>query len=300
MEQGVLIRRITRQLRHELSQDLSLQRLAARHRMSAFSLHRAFAQHAGEPPAAYVRRLRVMQAAALLQAGRPSLREVARRCGFLSVEVFTRNFVRAFGCAPGAFRRRWRMPPQRRISLSAARLLQDVSACQSMYHLPVFRPRRSAMPTLSIELRDIPAQPVVCTRSRVARSEIAATIGAELGRIVPHVLGNGGQLAGQPYTRYHDMNLGMLTIEVGMPVAAAVAGAGTIEAATLPAGQVAVALHGGAYEQLGDSYAALERWLTSQSLKPAGAPWEVYVNDPGEHPDPAAWRTEIYWPCARA
>lgn len=111
-----------------------------------------------------------------------------------------------------------------------------------------------------------------------------------------HVLGKGGQLAGQPYTRYRETGVGLLTIEVGMPVVQAVAGSDDIEAAVLPAGKVAVAMHAGAYEELAESYAALERWIAAQSLTPAGPPWEVYVNDPGEHPDPAAWRTEIFWP----
>ena len=30
----------------------------------------------------------------------------------------------------------------------------------------------------------------------------------------------------------------------------------------------------------------------------SGAPWESYVTDPADHPDPADWRTEVYWPLA--
>lgn len=300
MEQGVLIRQLIGQVRQALSQDHSLRSLALRHGMPASSLHRAFLRHAGEPPAAYIRRLRVLQAAVLLQARHPSLREVARRCGFRSLEVFTRSFARAFGFTPGAFRRRVTAGSHGGspggAKLRSARLLSGVAPCLSMYRIPSTPSGSSTMPTLSIALRDISAQPVVCTRSRVARSEIAATIGAQLGRIVPHVLGSGGQLAGQPYTRYPEAGMGLLTIEVGMPVVAPVAGAGDIQAAELPAGKMAVAMHAGPYEQLGESYAALERWIAGQSLTPAGAPWEVYVNDPGELPDPAAWRTEIFWP----
>ncbi len=38
--------------------------------------------------------------------------------------------------------------------------------------------------------------------------------------------------------------------------------------------------------------------MEENGLRPAGAPWEWYVTDPAEHPDPADWRTEIYWPAA--
>ena len=34
-------------------------------------------------------------------------------------------------------------------------------------------------------------------------------------------------------------------------------------------------------------------------LRPGGAPWESYITDPADHPDPKDWRTEIYWPLAR-
>jgi len=49
-------------------------------------------------------------------------------------------------------------------------------------------------------------------------------------------------------------------------------------------------------DKLQDTYAALERWMQEQGVRAAGAPWESYITDPAEHPDPASWRTEIYWP----
>ena len=61
-------------------------------------------------------------------------------------------------------------------------------------------------------------------------------------------------------------------------------------------GPAAVAVHAGPYDQLGETYAALERWIEANGLRTAGAPWESYITDPTDHPDPADWRTEIYWP----
>jgi hypothetical protein len=29
---------------------------------------------------------------------------------------------------------------------------------------------------------------------------------------------------------------------------------------------------------------------------PSGAPWESYLTDPGQHPDPKDWKTEVFWP----
>jgi len=66
----------------------------------------------------------------------------------------------------------------------------------------------------------------------------------------------------------------------------------------LPAGPVAIAVHAGPYEQLSDTYAAMERWIEVEGLKVAGAPWESYITDPGQVPDPRDWRTEVCWPVA--
>ena len=76
-------------------------------------------------------------------------------------------------------------------------------------------------------------------------------------------------------------------------------GEGEVEAGELPGGPAVVAVHAGPYDQLAETYAAMERWMEQNGLRPGAAAWEHYVTDPAEHPDPADWRTEIYWPVAR-
>ena len=81
-----------------------------------------------------------------------------------------------------------------------------------------------------------------------------------------------------------------------MPVATAASGEGDVVAGSLSGGPVAVAMHGGPYDQLTETYAALERWIESNGFRIGGAPWESYLTDPADLPDPAEWRTEVYWP----
>ena len=69
---------------------------------------------------------------------------------------------------------------------------------------------------------------------------------------------------------------------------------------TLPAGPSATVVHAGPYEQLSDAYAAIETWMASHGRAARGAPWELYVTDPAEHPNPKDWRTEVYWPLETA
>ena len=154
------------------------------------------------------------------------------------------------------------------------------------------------MPVLSFEQRELKAQPILLIRREVAQSEIAAALGQCLGAVFGHCQKNGLTMAGPPLVRYPSVSPGLLTMEAACQVTETGAGEGEIEAGTLQAGATAVALHAGPYDELRDAYAALERWIADQGLRPNGAPWEVYLTDPGEVPDPQDWRTEIYWPVA--
>jgi AraC family transcriptional regulator len=152
------------------------------------------------------------------------------------------------------------------------------------------------MSTPVIERQELKAQPALVVKRRIARAEIAATIAEGLGKTFPYALQNGLAIAGRPFARYSDVGPGLMTIEVGTPLATPAAGAGDIEAITLPGGPAAVAVHMGAYDKLQETYAAIERWMQQQGVRAAGAPWESYITDPAEHPDPSNWRTDVYWP----
>jgi hypothetical protein len=56
-------------------------------------------------------------------------------------------------------------------------------------------------------------------------------------------------------------------------------GAADVEAGAVPGGAIAVGVHAGPYNQLGDTYAAMERWMEANGYRPSGSPWESYVTD---------------------
>ena len=282
-----------------LNGDVSLARISARSGWSPFHLHRAFRRVADETPKQFTLRLRLERAAALLVATDAPVLSIALRGGFRSHEVFTRAFRRRYGLGPAAYRRSAQSgltPTERR---RHAELLQQSGPCQHLYHQRPGRSRQGLpMPMLSIERRDLPSQPLLFVQSRVARHEIAATIARSLGDVFQHAIGSGCAIAGRPLSRYPSMGAGLITIDVGVPIAAAAAGSGQIQAGTLQGGAAVVAVHGGGYDTLGETYAAMERWMEREKLSPGGAPWESYITDPAEFPDQKDWRTEIYWPIA--
>jgi AraC family transcriptional regulator len=281
-----------------LDADLSLAALSARAGLSRFRVQRLFAATAGETAKQYAVRLRLERAAALLLASREPVLHVALACGFAGHETFCRAFRRRFGLTPSAYRARGFAGVVD--GDGAARhlmLVSRVGPCVAVHHTPEFG--RAAMP-YAIDRIELAAQPVLVVRRRVQHSQIAAALGEILGRVFLHAQRSGAALAGQPFTRYIEWGPGVLTIEAGLPVAAGVAGEADVRADTLPGGPAARTTHIGPYDGLSAAHAAVQVWIEEHGMRVAGAPWEVYVTDPAEHPDPRNWRTDLYWPLAPA
>ena len=152
------------------------------------------------------------------------------------------------------------------------------------------------MPTLSIERRELTAQPFLFVRAKVARSEISKAIREGLGKAFPYAMQAGLPISGRPTARYLTSGPGLFDMQVGVPIAVPAPGQGDVQSGELPGGPVAVGVHAGSYDELGDTYAAMERWMDANHCRPGGAPWESYVTDPAEFPDVNDWRTEVYWP----
>jgi AraC family transcriptional regulator len=293
---------LLRAIGRRLDANVSLDALATRAGWSPFHLHRAFRRMVGETPKQYTTRLRLEGAAARMLATDDSIVDVALAAGFSSHEVFTRAFRRHFGRTPAAYRSTALAGASPEVRARHRAITNATGPCVSLFHLTVNHPhpiRRPSMPTLSIERRDLTAQPALIIRRRISRAELQPTLADCFGRVFGHCQKVGIPLDGRPFTRYLSTGPGLWTIEAGKPLAAPAHGEGEIEAVTLPAGPVAFAVHGGLYDQLTDTYVAVERWMDVNGVQPGGAPWESYITDPAEHPDPADWRTEIYWPLAK-
>jgi AraC family transcriptional regulator len=285
-------------IRRRLDDDVSLDALAARAGWSPFHVHRAFRRVTGETPKQYTQRLRLERAASkLITSGEPIVR-VASAAGFASHEVFTRAFRRHFGSTPVSYRTRALNGLGGEARTRHAAAVEAAGPCVGLFHLLMDRPRRYVMSTLLIERRELTPQPILYTSLKAARHELSRAIAEGVGKVFMHAQTAGVALEGHPFTRYTSSGPGLLAIDVGFQLAAPAPGEGAVEAGALEGGPAVVAVHGGPYEQLAETYAAIERWMEENGLRPAGAPWEWYVTDPAEHPDPANWRTEIYWPAA--
>lgn len=279
--------------------DTSLHDLSRRSGWSPFHLQRVFRRLAGETPKQYTLRLRLERGAGMLVADEVTVADTALACGFASHEVFTRAFRRRFGCSPVAYRADALREASVRERKRHAALVHAIGPCIGLYYM-VFRPssRSAFMTTLSIERQELEARPILFIRRRIARSELQGTLAECFGKLYGHAQRKGLALAGFPLARYVSTGPGLWTVEAAIPLSKAAAPEDDMQAGSLPAGPVALGIHVGPYEGLGDTNAAIERWIEANGFRVGGPPWEWYVTDPGEHPDPRDWRTEVYWPLA--
>lgn len=94
------------QMRANLEEPISLERIAARTGQSRRTLERAFRKYVGNPPARHYLNLRLEHGHQLLSQTAMSVTEVAVACGFVSPAHFSRRYHARFGVPPRADRAR--------------------------------------------------------------------------------------------------------------------------------------------------------------------------------------------------
>ena len=132
-------------------------------------------------------------------------------------------------------------------------------------------------------------------------SNISSKMGEHYGSIGAFMGQNNIQMTGMPLTVYLDMNQedGTVIMSNGLPVSEriTVPPGSDIQCGYIPKTAVLKASLNGNYNHLekawGEAMAYIEKnGLQTSELKP----FEIYTNDPGDFPNPADWRTEIFIP----
>ena len=101
------IRELQSWISEHLDSDLSVPALAGRAFMSPRNFARVFGREVGTTPGAYVESVRVERARTLLETTDRQVEEIARMCGFGTVETLRRAFGRRVRVSPSEYRERF-------------------------------------------------------------------------------------------------------------------------------------------------------------------------------------------------
>ena len=96
---------IERYIRDNITENLSLENLAAVANLSPSYFHKLFCTHFSMTPGDFVIQCRVSAAKSMLLDGNLSLGDVAERCGFTSQSYFNYRFKQSVGMTPLQFRK---------------------------------------------------------------------------------------------------------------------------------------------------------------------------------------------------
>jgi effector-binding domain-containing protein len=159
------------------------------------------------------------------------------------------------------------------------------------------------MKTTEPKLEDRSAQHYMGIRTQAPMTELKQVIPQLLGEVFGWLDKRGVAWAGPPFARFHVIDMeGIMDIEMGVPVAGALAGDGRVSPGVLPAGRYASLIYTGNENAFKGNKALLD-WGAKQGLvwdrwddengDAFGSRYESYLTNPADEPDEAQWETEV-------
>jgi hypothetical protein len=150
---------------------------------------------------------------------------------------------------------------------------------------------KTAEPALAVEIRVVEAQPYLAKHVHASIGTVGKSVQEGFAALYHRLEETNSRATAPPFLIADFPKDGCLELELGAPCASPPpAGAGFLPR-SLPGGRVAVTVHHGSYDRIGEVYRRLSEWISAQGLTMAEAPREVYLTPPGEEPI-----TEVVWP----
>lgn len=161
--------------------------------------------------------------------------------------------------------------------------------------------RKERVVHYDIRIQEVEQYPIAAVGMVIPWGQFSEVLGPTFGEIATHLAGTGVAMAGAPLVLYHGMDVttsgeeGDVELEIAIPVATPLVENERVKNSMVPGGIAAYTAHLGPYEEVSGAYQAIQAWLQKFGHESAGMCWEVYMTDPDETPDPADYRTDIYW-----
>ena len=136
--------------------------------------------------------------------------------------------------------------------------------------------------------------------SSASFNNISSIMEQNYGEVMNFIKQNNIVTSGMPFTIYIDKSANGVVISNAIPVQEkiAIAGDTNILSGYLPTTKAVKTTLKGNYTNLDQAWKKAMEYVTQYELEPSLSikPFEVYTNDPTNHPNPADWTTDLYIP----
>jgi effector-binding domain-containing protein len=140
-----------------------------------------------------------------------------------------------------------------------------------------------------VQVQQVASQTTAVVRLRASRDELATVVPRACGEVWTFIRSAGFPRPGRHLALYLDCEG---NIEVGVEVDQPFAGNDRVVCSSTPAGTVAVAVHLGPYDRLGEAHEAIQKWCSENGHALTGTSWEVYGHWTD---DLAQLRTDVFY-----
>lgn len=266
--------RVDRVVAHVVANPLAehrLEDLAALCHFSSYHFHRVYSAVAGETVAATARRVRLAQAARLLEQGRQSITQVGLEVGYESPQAFARAFGKFTGQSPRSFQR-----AMHRVALDQAKGSPTEGCCEAP----------------AVHVVERPAQRLHALRHHGPPATIPHTQRRLYLQCGTHAVERLGASFGAPDDSAHFRYYAAAALAQPCPV-----DGGGLELLEIPAGRYARHTLVGPYARIDAAITAIySRWLPGSGYEPDDRPvLEHYLNSP-RNVAPAELHTDLLIP----
>ena len=288
--------RVLVHIQTHLDEAVSLEALAEIAHFSPFHFHRVFRGMVGEGVMEHVRRLRLERAAFQLLHSSDAVTSIAFGAGYETLDAFIRAFRTMFGVPPTVFRKR-HYPYAPAVPPSGVVYRPDGT-------LGDFTPVQHGGWAMEAEVKHFKAMPVAFVRHTGPLE--SPSIGAAWGKLCAWagprgLLGPQTVMLGIGHDDPEVTPPERIRYDAGIILEREITPEGEIGMQTLPAGDYAVAVHRGPYENLKHTYVALiGQWIPQHGYRLGSLPaFEIYRNSP-DRTKPENLITEVHVPVVKA
>jgi AraC family transcriptional regulator len=296
------INRVIDYIERHIDEELKLETLAGVANFSPFHFHRIFASMMNETLNHYVNRLRLGKARArLIQNPKKSITEIAFDCGFSSSATFARAFKEAYGISASEWRGEDSKIRKQDSNIDQLiRRYRKAFETSSMYIDPVtnhqtWRIQMKQQENLKAEVRieELPAMNVAYIRHIGPYAGNEQLFESLWGKLCTWAAARdlltreGAQFLSVYYDDPDLTEESKLRVDVCVTVPADTEVEGEVGKQTLPGGKYAMAKFEIDGTQFRDAWAAVYAgWFPDSGYQPDDRPpFELYLNDPKEHPE---------------